>query len=346
LVKSLIAQWARRSFGALQWRVQTPQSVILCLHRVVPEALQSPLSVPQDLELTTAMLEHLILALRRAGFDFISSDAVPTRLREPGRPFVLVTLDDAYLDNLEHALPIFTRYEVPHSIFATMGLLDGSVDPWWFSLQSGILQRPTWHLPGDSPISLPTQSRGQQEAAYRKTYALIKAQGREADPFLDALWALNGFAHSPAPAGLFMNAAQIQHIAQSGLTTIGAHTMTHRRLAWLPESEVITELSECKLQLEKLLGKPVDHLAFPFGSEHDLPIGITDLVRQVGYTTAVTTIPRRLRPSDADRLLALPRLSPPGVCRDPHTLLAELAGWSEVTQQSLRRRFATMRDPL
>ena len=71
----------------------------------------------------------------------------------------------------------------------------------------------------------------------------------------------------------------------SGIT-IGSHTDHH---AFLPERDssfVMTELTESKKKLEKVLGHPVDLLSYPAGG---VTSEVRSLVQKAGYVGAVTT---------------------------------------------------------
>jgi peptidoglycan/xylan/chitin deacetylase (PgdA/CDA1 family) len=66
---------------------------------------------------------------------------------------------------------------------------------------------------------------------------------------------------------------------------IGSHTVTHARLADLPEERVREELVESKRELEKQLGHPVDLLAYPYNS---VRARVRDAARDAGYRIAVS----------------------------------------------------------
>ena len=57
---------------------------------------------------------------------------------------------------------------------------------------------------------------------------------------------------------------QLRRLNNAG-HTIGAHTMSHRRLCDLPDQEIEAEVSDSKRQIEEQLQAPVDWFAYPFG---------------------------------------------------------------------------------
>jgi len=62
----------------------------------------------------------------------------------------------------------------------------------------------------------------------------------------------------------YLTEDQIRELHKSGMT-IGSHTVTHRFLPTLSETEIRRELTESKDRLEQILGIGVDHLALPGG---------------------------------------------------------------------------------
>jgi peptidoglycan/xylan/chitin deacetylase (PgdA/CDA1 family)/glycosyltransferase involved in cell wall biosynthesis len=67
---------------------------------------------------------------------------------------------------------------------------------------------------------------------------------------------------------------------------IGAHTLTHPRLASLPAAEAAREMTQSKAELERRLGINVLSFAYPYG---DLSPETKALAQQAGFTYAVAT---------------------------------------------------------
>jgi peptidoglycan/xylan/chitin deacetylase (PgdA/CDA1 family) len=85
---------------------------------------------------------------------------------------------------------------------------------------------------------------------------------------------------------------------------MGAHTVTHPRLADLDPARCRVELVEARRRLELEVGRPTVHLAYPFGSYNR---AAQAMAAEAGYVTACST---RAGLSGADdNLLALPRIS-------------------------------------
>jgi peptidoglycan/xylan/chitin deacetylase (PgdA/CDA1 family) len=79
---------------------------------------------------------------------------------------------------------------------------------------------------------------------------------------------------------------QVRMLDQSGLITIGGHTLDHENLATLGPEEQQHEIADSKAQIEQELGHPIRHFAYPYGAYNQTSI---DVVRAAGYVSAVTT---------------------------------------------------------
>ena len=84
----------------------------------------------------------------------------------------------------------------------------------------------------------------------------------------------------------------------------GAHTVTHPRLAGLDPARCRAELADGRRRLEDELGRPVVHLAYPFGS---YDAAAQSIAAEAGYVTACSTRAGLSRPDD--ELMALHRVT-------------------------------------
>lgn len=90
----------------------------------------------------------------------------------------------------------------------------------------------------------------------------------------------------------YMDWKELKEVSDSGLVTIGSHTMSH---PWLPtvsvdEEKLYYELAGSKEALEKGVGKKVDYLCYPNGGFND---AVKDAAKQYGYKGAFTTNPTK-----------------------------------------------------
>jgi peptidoglycan/xylan/chitin deacetylase (PgdA/CDA1 family) len=76
--------------------------------------------------------------------------------------------------------------------------------------------------------------------------------------------------------------------------TIGSHTIHHEMLTRIPYEQMIEEVEQSKVQLEDLLGRPIDNFCYPRGYAND---DIRDVVRRT-YKSARNTLVGSLTPAE------------------------------------------------
>jgi peptidoglycan/xylan/chitin deacetylase (PgdA/CDA1 family) len=103
------------------------------------------------------------------------------------------------------------------------------------------------------------------------------------------------------PRPRLMDAAQLREIQAAGMT-VGSHTVTHAHLAKIDPAAQLREVRDSRLALEDLLGKPVRHLCYPFGSFN---LEAVHAAGAAGYVSATTCLRGAATPGDHP--LALPR---------------------------------------
>ena len=91
---------------------------------------------------------------------------------------------------------------------------------------------------------------------------------------------------------------ELKRMTAEPLCTIGAHTVSHPKLATIPSKIQRHEIEQSKMQLESLLGTPITHFSFPHGSYNSDTL---EICRSLGFKTAVTTNGRTVR-TDYDPL--------------------------------------------
>ena len=88
---------------------------------------------------------------------------------------------------------------------------------------------------------------------------------------------------------------EIKEMSDSGLITIGSHTISHKWLPAMGTKNLKSELAESKAILEEHIGKPVKALCYPIGAHNDR---VEREAKLAGYICAVATNPGRFSPND------------------------------------------------
>lgn len=83
----------------------------------------------------------------------------------------------------------------------------------------------------------------------------------------------------------YLTARQLRELSSLGFE-IGCHSMTHAYLSDLDDAGLRREIVDSKIQLEQLIGKPVEHFSCPGGRYNRHTVAI---VRDEGYRTMTTS---------------------------------------------------------
>ncbi len=86
----------------------------------------------------------------------------------------------------------------------------------------------------------------------------------------------------------YMFTFQVKEIAKSPLIEIGAHTMNHVWLRGITKAAAEYEISQSRKTLTDMVQLPINSFAYPYGA---LDQQAVNLVKDAGYTNAVSTIP-------------------------------------------------------
>lgn len=87
------------------------------------------------------------------------------------------------------------------------------------------------------------------------------------------------------PRRALLSRSQLEVLAGEGVA-IGSHTCTHARLPELPADAARSEIADSKRELEDMLGRAVEHFAYPYGL---FDASVRDAVIRAGYRSACST---------------------------------------------------------
>jgi peptidoglycan/xylan/chitin deacetylase (PgdA/CDA1 family) len=286
--------------------------VIFTLHRVLPGP-PAPFSPNAILQVTPEFLGFAIERVRQLGFDIVDLDEALRRIAapEPERPFAVFTFDDAYRDNLVHALPVLERLDCAFTVYVPTGLVEGKGEIWWQALEDIIAAQATISVPGDGGETVfDLASISRKCEAYAAIYARMRRMPELARvAFIRALAERYGYDLARQCRDLVMDWAELKLMAANRLCSIGAHTVHHYELAKLPEAEARREIEDSVRTLASRLGRVPSHLSYPIGDTRAAGPREYALAAELGLASAVTTRPGGLYAAGRQRLTALPRIS-------------------------------------
>ena len=289
---------------------------ILMLHRV-ENVKHRPFSPNFHLSVSPEFLDSMILRLKTEGYDFISMDEVAKRIADPqdfknSKPFLSVTLDDGYLDNLTNALPVFKRHQIPFMIYIAPGITEARATLWWEDLEYIIAaqKKIKVDLPsGSKEFDLSTTKNKYAAYEFLVEYLMIEADQYIQREIVHKLCKAYGFDCMAHVKKHVMNWDQVVALSKEPLCSIGAHTINHYALSKLPLEDMRSEIIKSRDILAEKLGIEPRHLAYPYGFPETCGVREFELTEKLGFATATTTRHGVIYPEHKDHMFALPRVS-------------------------------------
>lgn len=269
------------AFSTLGKLVSNGKLSILIYHQVLEDF--DPL---RPFEPTAAIFDWQMALLSRY-FLPMSLEEAAQRLRNGSLPAnaVCVTFDDGYLNNLTVAQPILARHGIPATVYVATA----------FSHGRNMWNDRLLHLFADplrNQLVLDGEVTHFETWAQRRELAQLWLGRLKYLPTQERTERINELCHDNSveeQAPLMMSPAQIKVLSASGVE-VGAHSVNHPILKVLSIEEQEWEVCESKVELERWVGRPVKHFAYPNGVwGKDLDEGTVKVVEQAGFDTAVIT---------------------------------------------------------
>jgi peptidoglycan/xylan/chitin deacetylase (PgdA/CDA1 family) len=282
---------------------------VLVFHRVRPRDPGLMFEANHRNSIPAETLHTVLDTLAADGVEVVSLDEALSRLEAP-RParFACLTFDDGYRDNHDTLLPILTARAVPATIYIAPGLVDGTAPLWWYMLDEVIAREPRIALPLPQEITIDCADRAAKERAFAQAAGFMLGAAPDAAARLtQALAARYGADPAGFAARHMMSWEMVRALAASPLIEIGAHTMTHPPLAALDAAAAAAEMQGSRARLERETGRLVRHLAYPYGTPATTGAREMAIAAELGFRTAVTTLPGSLSRRHAAARQAWPR---------------------------------------
>lgn len=251
---------------------------VICYHRVVEHFPAHAASFIPSMLISSQMLErHLDWIGCR--FRFVSLDELGTRLEwgEPfGKPVAAITFDDGYAGVYHHAFPLLKRKGMPSAVFVVTDLIGTSRLQVYDKLH--LLLTRAFSVWRSAPHSL---ARLLLELGIRLP-EMERMSKAGSTPVLAMRVLLNGLPL--AELHRVIKALEVEfEIEESAFTEfhplswemlsemqhagviIGSHTKTHALLTNESRQKVLDEAAGSRQVLERKLGIPIKHFAYPNG---------------------------------------------------------------------------------
>jgi peptidoglycan/xylan/chitin deacetylase (PgdA/CDA1 family) len=209
---------------------------------------------------------------------------------------VVVTVDDGYRDFLENAFPVLNRYDIPATVFLTTDLPDRKswlwVDRVTYCIRQSRVREIALSIGGQERWVLDSEERRAQAAVLIKE-AMKRIPDQDRLECLEKLPRLLEveLPREPPESHAPLQWDDVRALAGRGVD-FGAHTRTHPILSRLAAREELeAEIGGSKRRIEQEAGIEVRHFCYPNGGRADFTQTAIDVVRDSGFSTAVTGNP-------------------------------------------------------
>lgn len=287
-IKRMLAHAARLTGApSIARGLGPPRLTILTYHRVLPLHEATAYSfqgmvMPRDaFEAQMARLarRYRVLPLPEA-LERLRSGTLPARA-------VVVTFDDGYRDNYEHAWPILRRFGLSATFFLVTDILDRTQRLWWDEVNEAVTRLQDGSLASLPPLvqeALGANGGAPRNPAHLLVTAMNHASRETRHVVLDALRAATG-VDARDRSGLMMSWEDAREMGRSGMT-FGTHTRSHAFLDELSRDDARRELAGTPERIAEMLEAPAPWLAWPRGRV--MPDS-HELLRETGIQAAFST---------------------------------------------------------
>jgi len=233
---------------------------------------------PWQLAVTPGHFEQQLQILSKKNVISISQLVLQLKRGRLKQNSVVVTFDDAYIDNYTTARPLLEKYKVPATFFIATKNIGTNNEYWWDELGSIIKDDNAYLEEWQKLLPLPFQKQQERLAELRSTFRAIRQTN---------------------PENTCMSIEQLQELSNSELFSLHAHTITHPALAHQPPEVQEREMKDGWNHLSNITGESTGTIAYPYGNYNDDTISMPKKYFEAAFTTEPSVISKR---SDLYRL--------------------------------------------
>jgi peptidoglycan/xylan/chitin deacetylase (PgdA/CDA1 family) len=215
----------------------------------------------------------------------------------PLRPAV-ITIDDGYRSAYTVAYPILQEFQVPAAVFLATAFVNERRYLWTDRIEYALNHAD----PGPIEVNVglnririeitDTASRIAADRVFRSAFKrLPQAQVASHADLLEEKIGRSLSTASDAEAIYHpLDWEEIREMAESGLVSFGAHSHSHVIITRCSEPEAADELKTSKRIVEEHLNRRCDLFCYPNGRKGDFNAATRRLVKESGFSCALTTV--------------------------------------------------------
>jgi peptidoglycan/xylan/chitin deacetylase (PgdA/CDA1 family) len=200
-----------------------------------------------------------------------------------------ITFDDGYRDNLTQAAPILARYGLPATIFIATGFVGGKDVPWFDRIAQAVKTSrvEAYRTPWGESLGLESVA-GRLAALGRLLERLKTLEDDDLRAMVERIWQDLGVGGDDAFRKVMLSWEDVHALRGVGFN-IGAHTVTHPILSRVSRARAEAEVRGSRAMIAEACGLPPRAFAYPNGGPSDYTAMVSDVVREAGFSCAVST---------------------------------------------------------
>ncbi len=298
LAKRMISVMANSGIAdtyAFTKRIIKSQVVILTYHRITPdrdEFLRPNALTPQEFqEQIEGFAKH---------YEILSLDQLTQLLYEKKqlpKKAIVITLDDGFKENYQYVYPVLKKCHVPATVFLATGYIGANRTLWTHKLRYIFQQTRKVETEMQELGMLRLQSKDDKiKARSIAAEKLKKMPDVEKEVLLEKL---SNVLDVDIPDSIgddtFLSWDEVREMNSDDIM-FGAHTVNHPILTRVSLQEATLEICQSKSDIEEKTGQKVTSFAYPNGGHRDFNRQIADIIKNSGFSCAVSTIPNWITP--------------------------------------------------
>jgi peptidoglycan/xylan/chitin deacetylase (PgdA/CDA1 family) len=258
------------------------------------------------------------ISFLKKNYKIVPLTSLIERLQDGGEVpsnWVVLTFDDGYKDNVQHAAPLISKYKIPATMFIITGVVLDNRKLFYDEIQGIIdntdIKEICLNVSGRKfKYDLSTKKK-KNDAVLNLVLGMREKNSEELNDIMNNLRVLCGVtADRQGSKSAYLSEEDLAFLTNSGIE-IGSHTKNHRNLITLTERELNEEIKDSKKILDEM-HSDVTSFSYPFGKRSTYNLFIKNMVKHAGYTSAVTTNFGKVTP-ESDRY-ELPRIGVRNTC--------------------------------
>lgn len=299
-------------YGYQNRRTMRKNALILMYHRVLPAIDHSVAPVQAGMYVTPDSL-GLQLSYLKSKYTIVSLQDLVQRL-QAGQDIshcCVITFDDGWQDNYQHAFPLICELNLPVTIFLATGFI-GTEKWFWpeelaWSISHICEVGKTTLLPATLLDILNCEGiKDRDVASYiDHTVEVVKQWDPvRREKLVGECCSYRQSVCKGKSERLLLNWDEVREMNDSGLVSFGSHTVSHELLDQIHGDELHFQLTESIEHLQREAANPEKLLAYPNGN---FSREVVNMLSESGYIGAVTT--ERGFVQNSSPLFGLPRIA-------------------------------------